>query len=252
MAFVWRSSFWRALAYLAVLEALLAPAILFWPNFRDHAGALRSMAPKGFRGLVDSFMQGGVESYACGQHYFKACNTLGIAAAVLFAMGAVAGEVQRGTFEIWLARPVSRARLLGERWLAGALAVSLPIYLSSATIPWLLARVGESMSQADLLRCSTLEVALLLAVYSLTFLWSVVGRNPTRIAFAMFLLTIAQFALYLVKTATHFSLFRLADLEVFRGICMRDALPLGTLAGLAGVILASLALSFALFARRTP
>jgi ABC-type transport system involved in multi-copper enzyme maturation permease subunit len=61
-----------------------------------------------------------VFAYVTGQHFFKGCNTLGTAAAVLLAVGAVAGEAHRGTLEIWLARPLSRRRILSERWVQGA------------------------------------------------------------------------------------------------------------------------------------
>lgn len=252
MPFVLRACIWRSLALLVVLELLLAPAILYWPKFRDNASMIAKLVPPSFSGVYDSFMQGGAESYVCGQHYFKGCNTLGIAAAVLFAMGAVAGESDRGTFEIWLARPVTRTRLLLERWVAGALAITLPVYLSAATIPWLLAKVGESMSQTDLLLCSTLQSLLLVVVFSITFLWSTLARRPVSVAFGMFFLTIAQFALYLIKGVTHYSLFRLADFEVFSRICLRDTLPWPTVLGLTLTALGSLGLSLWAFSRRTP
>ncbi len=252
MPFVLRATLWRGLAFLIVLELLLVPAILYWPNFRDNAGAVIKLAPESFRPLVDSFVQGGIESYVCGQHYFKACNTLGMAAAILFGMGAAAGEVDRGTFEIWLARPITRRRLLLERWIAGALAVSIPVYLSAATIPALLARVDETMSQYDLFLCSTLQSLLLVVVFSITFLWSTLARRPATIAFGMFFVVIAEFALYLIKEVTHFSLFRLADFAVFSRICTRGELPMTTSIGLSVTALATLVAALTVFERRTP
>lgn len=252
MPFVARAMFLRSLAYLLVLEAMLVPGILFWPDFKEHAQAISEMVPSRFRSLVTGFAQGGVESYVCGQHYFKACNTLGVAAAVLFAAGAVAGEIDRGTFEIWLARPFTRRRLLLERWLAGALAVVLPVYLSSATIPFLLERIGESMSQYDLLLCSTLESLLLLVIYSATFLWSTVGRRPAVIVFGMFFFCIFEFAIYVVQTANAWSLFKLVDFRVFSRVCLRETLPPITSTAFGALTVALLACSLILFQRRTP
>ncbi len=98
-----------ALAYLLLLEAMLAAAILYWPNFEENVGALKLMAPIDMlKDMVDTLAQGGIEAYVTGQHFFKGCNTLGTASAALFAAGAVAGEVHRGTLEIWLARPFTR------------------------------------------------------------------------------------------------------------------------------------------------
>ena len=39
----------------------------------------------------------GVSAYVTAQHFFKGCNTLGAACAILFAFGAIAGEAHRGT-----------------------------------------------------------------------------------------------------------------------------------------------------------
>ena len=249
-----RSALWRLVFYALVLEGLLAAAILFWPDFRDNQPAILSLTKKipAIQRFSAGMMDSGIQGYVCGQHYFKACCTLGVAAAILFAMGAVAGEVHRGTLELWLARPVTRKRLLTERWLLGALTVVLPIFATSASIPWLLSRVGETMEQSDLLLCSTLQGSFLLAIYSVTFLWSVLGRQPVTIAFGMMIACIGQFALFFVKDATHWSFYRLVDFRTFPKICAQDALPVDSMTWLVGIIAVTFVASLFLFERRTP
>jgi ABC-type transport system involved in multi-copper enzyme maturation permease subunit len=248
-----RSVLLRTLAFFTVLEAMLVPAVLFWPNFRDNIATLKAMAPLPMlRDMVDTLGTGGVAAYLLGQQYFKGCNSLGVAAAVLFAVGAVAGEAERGTLEIWLARPLSRKRLLSERWLAGALAVALPVFASSATIPFLLGYVDESMSQRGLFFCSLHQTLFLLCVYSGTFLLSTVGRRPIALAFLVLFFMTFQFALYLVKTATHWSLFRQADLTTFMSVYAEAAPPAGKTLGLAAFVLACYVASLACFERRVP
>lgn len=249
-----RTALWRMLLYGLVLEGLLAAAILFWPDFRDNQPAILSLTKRvpAIQRFSAGIMDSGIQGYVCGQHYFKVCSTLGAAAAILFAMGAVAGEAHRGTLEIWLARPVTRRRLLTERWLIGAATVALPVYATSASIPWLLAQVDETMLQSDLFLCSTLQCLFLLALYSVTFLWSVVGRQPVVIAFGMLIVTISQFALFFVKDATHWSLFRVVDFREFPKICAKDALPLESTSALVAVIVVTFGLSLFLFERRSP
>ena len=70
----------------------------------------------------------------------------------------------------------------------------------------------------------------LASIYSVTFLWSAVGSQPTRIAMAVLFLAIFQFAIYMVKTITHYSLFRLVDIEAFVEITSRNQLN-GTVIG---------------------
>ena len=62
---------WRALALTLTLEALLVPAVLFWPNFRDNLDSLRGMMPfKAARDMLDQFGSAGAAGYVCGQQFF--------------------------------------------------------------------------------------------------------------------------------------------------------------------------------------
>ncbi len=248
-----RSILLRGLAFTLVLELLLVPAVLFWPNFRDNIGALQAMMPfKAARELLDQFGQAGATGYICGQQFFKACNTLGTAAAVLFAAGAVAGEAHRGTLELWLSRPISRRRLLLERWLGGALAIVLPVFLTSSTIPWLASHDDEHLPLWPILLCAAHQSCLLLTLYSATFFFSTVGSNPLGIGFAMLLFSIFQFAIYMIETITHYSLFRLADIPTFVEICNRGALNPRIVLPLLLVSVLFIVVSLIAFERRVP
>ncbi len=214
-----RTVAWRTLGYFVVLEAMLAAAVLYWPKFRDNVPAILRLVPgKVMGGLFASMTQRGADGYVILQHFFKGCHLVGGAAAVLFAAGAVAGEAHRGTLEIWLALPVSRMRMLAERYGAGLLAVVLPILATSASIPWLLARVGETSRLSPWLLGAVHESVFLAAIYSATFLVSALSSRPTTIAFGAILVLVLEFALYLVMEATHASLYRLADVEDFTRI----------------------------------
>jgi len=230
------------LAYAAILEVMIYAAIRFFPNFEEHFETLRILAGiSSLQGLMTQIEQGGVVAYVCAQQFFKGVNTLGTAAAVLFAVGAVAGEVHRGTFELWLSRPCSRARLLAERYAAGAFATALPVFVTSATIPALCAGIGEEVSMGSMMRCSVQASALLLAIYSVTFLASSMGSNPTRIALGLLFFTTFSFAIYMVEVLTHYSIYRWSDIEVYMRICNDGRLPWSKL----GALLAISALAFA-------
>jgi ABC-type transport system involved in multi-copper enzyme maturation permease subunit len=241
------------LAYAAILEVMIYAAIRFFPNFEEHFETLRILAGiSTLQGLMTQIEQGGAVAYVCAQQFFKGVNTLGTAAAVLFAVGAVAGEVHRGTFELWLSRPCSRARLLAERYAAGAVATVLPVFVTSATIPGLCADIGEEVLMGPMLRCSVQAGALLLAIYSLTFLASSLGSNPTRIALVALFFTTFSFAIYMVEVLTHYSIYRWSDIEVYMKICNGDGLPWGKLAALLGISAAAFAGSVAAVSRRVP
>jgi hypothetical protein len=239
----WRLAAWAALGYGAVLFGSLALAILYYPQFLQNVGSFRALAPLPvLKDLVGAVETGGLWAYVAGQQYFKGCNSLGAPAAALFACGAIAGEANRGTLEIWLARPLSRLRLYAVRYVAGALALCLPVFATSWSIPWLMqvADVKGELSYALLTRASVHQSALLLAIYSLTFALSAAGRHPLRIAFWVLFATTAMFALYLIDRVTHWSLFRLTDVHAFLRIQRSGALD--------PVLLGSMLAASALFA----
>jgi ABC-2 type transport system permease protein len=196
--------------------------------------------------------QQGLPAYLVGQHFFKGCNALGTAAAVLFAAPAVAGEAQRGTLELWLARPFSRRRVLLERYAAGALALVVPVFLTTLTIPALCARVDEYEPLAPYLLCALHQALFLLAIHGVAFLASCLGSSPNKIALGLLFVAVSQFALYMVKHLTHASLFRLCDMEVLLAIVERGRLDPAIAGGLALSSAACLGLSLWAFARRSP
>lgn len=241
------------LAYVVLLETMLAAALLYWPNFEENVGMLKAMAPIDMlKDMVDTLAQGGIEAYVVGQHFFKGCNTLGTAAAVLFAAGAVAGEVHRGTFELWLARPLTRRRLLLERWISGAVVLCLPVILTTLTAPWLLTFVDTEVSLTALLLGAVHQSVFLLMLYSLTFFLSTLFDNPMGIALAVLFFTTLEFAIYMVKVVTHWSIYRLADIEVFMNIMQKQRLDWAMLTGMLGVSLLFLLLSLFTFSRKVP
>jgi hypothetical protein len=243
-----------ALGYTLVLELLLVAAVLYWPDFLANVDSIRKLAsPIPILGeKVGEIEEAGVFGYVAGQHFFKGCNTLGTAAAVLFAAGAIAGEAQRGTLEILLARPFSRARILVERYLLGFAAFALPIVATSASIPALAAAVGEEVSLSSALLGAVHQSVFLAPIYGLAFLLSTVGSNPTRIGLAVLFGTTCSFGLYMVKRVTHWSLFRLCDIDDFVRIDREGTLDPRVLVPLLAVALVLYLAAQVAFRRRVP
>jgi ABC-type transport system involved in multi-copper enzyme maturation permease subunit len=243
-----------ALAYFVLLELMLAAAVLFWPEFTENLASLRSMASAIpiLGEQVQKIEEHGFPAYTLAQHFFKGCNALGVAAAVLFAAPAIAGDAHRGTLELVLARPLSRRRILLVRWCGGALALTVPVIASTLTIPLLAERVDEVQAYGPYLACALHQSLFLLAIYAVTFLISSVGTNPNRIAMGVLFVAVFQFALYMIKTVTHWSLFRLCDLDVLIALYDEGEWHGPITAALVGAVVLALAGSLAAFARRTP
>ena len=244
-----------ALAYAILLEVMLAAAILLWPEFMENLSSIRSMAksvPILGDEMVGKIEEYGLPAYVLAQHFFKGCNTLGTAAAVLFAAPAVAGEAHRGTLEMWLARPFSRTRMLLERYLAGALALLLPVFLTTLTIPALAERVDEYEPYAPYLLCAAQQSLFLLAIYGVTFCLSCRGSNPNKIALAVLFVCVFEFALYMINTVTHWSLYRLCDMNVLLDLYDDGRWDSSSVLWLGGTCVLAFAVSWWSFQRRTP
>ncbi len=202
--------------------------------------------------MADKIEESGASAYVHAQHFFKGCNALGGLVAVLFAMNSVALEAQRGTLEIWLARPLSRRRLLLERWFAGALWLCLPVLLSTATVPWLGTLVDETLDGLRLLLCAVHQCVFLLVIYSITFLASAASSNPLAIGFSMLLAAIAELSLYMIERLTHYSVFRLADVGLYQEIYDGGSLPWRITLPLVAVSVVCVGIALRVFARRVP
>lgn len=248
-----RGALFATAGYFVALELMLIAAILYWPSFRENTAALKIFATPipVLKDMVTQLEEKGAIAYVISQHFFKGCSVLGVAAATIFAAGAVAGEAHRGTLELMLLRPVSRRRILIERYLLGAVQLCLPIFLTTLTVPMLLERVGETASMGPLLLCATHESLFLLVLYSATFLFSTLGRMPLKITFSLLVFAIFNFAIYMVKTVTHFSLFRLSDITVVLDV-YEQGVPLMAWASFVSVSLALFLVSLAIFERRVP
>jgi ABC-2 type transport system permease protein len=243
-----------SLAFFVLLELMLVAAVLYWPSFSENMDSVRSLlgAIPIVNDMMDDIEETGVYGYIAGQHFFKGCNTLGTAAAALFAAGAVAGEVHRGTLEVLLARPFSRTRILTERYLAGLIAIAVPILATSLTIPALAESVDELVDMESVMLAAVHQTIFLATIYSATFLLSTLGSNPIRITLTVLFVTTFLFAIYMVKVVTHYSYYRLCDLEDLVRIDQTRSLDWSTLGVLLAISTTLFAASLLVFHRRVP
>lgn len=248
-----KSRLWLGIAYFVALEVLLIGALAYWPQFAENLDKLRSLIPLPvLQEMADQIEASGFPAYLAAQHFFKGANSIGGLAAVLFAMFAVALEVQRGTLEIWLARPLSRRRLFLERWFAGAFWLTIPIFASTLTVPLIAGYIDESVSLMPLVLSAAYQSLFLLSIYATTFLLSCWWSNPLGIGFAMLLIALFQMSLYLIEKLTHWSYFRLADVPTFVEIYDSEQLPPGFVAVLLALVMLTTGLAWARFRNMSP
>jgi ABC-2 type transport system permease protein len=176
-----------------------------------------------------------------------------VAFAAGMASGFTAGEESRGTIDVLLSYPVSRRRMVLQKWAAVVLAC-----IVSVVVVWIFAEIGAAISASplpgDVLAAALVMLVLLglaFAAIALTIsAWS--GNRGASIGITVALLV----AMYLVEALSSVvdGLATIRPLSLFRyymgGDPLRFGLNLGDAAVLAGVAAVFLALAVVAFDRR--
>lgn len=246
-----RDAFWKSVICAALLQFHLVLVSVYFPDFAENVEGIKRAIPVDFlKKWIDAAASRGFESYVSMQHFSKAINTFGTFAAVFFACGAVAGEIERGTIEFLVTRPFSRRRILLSKYFVGAAALVLPLWVVTPTIFPLAAALDESVQVWPLLLQTVHSSVFLLVLYSFTFLLSTCLSDSFWAAFLVLGFALIEFALLVVKGASHLSIYKVADWGATIEILGRQRLPWGVEAGLLGASAALLGLSLWRFERR--
>ncbi|MCA8956738.1 MAG: ABC transporter permease subunit [Planctomycetes bacterium] len=208
-------------AYLAVMQAILVPAIVLWPDLHEAAKQLwpivwatKSIKSELFRQIIGSATD--YRSYFALQVFFKGANVCGAAAAILLGTGLIARERESHSFEFLVTRPIGRAAILRSKFAVAAVGLMAPVYLVAwSGIPlsrWL---VGEAVPFGTTTLAATHSAVFLLTILALTTVCSTAFRVQAHAAAAAGGFVVLQTALYLIQTVRKYSFFALSDIEVY-------------------------------------
>lgn len=203
-----------AAGYALLLGLNVLASVLYWPELRDNVPAVVKMIP--LEPLQDFFRamdQYGFWAYVCFQLFWKAAGVFGIAAAGLMGTGIVARDADNRTAELLLSRPISRATIFFQRWLAGALLLIVPLFLSSLAVVALAPRVDETADVRMILAATAYVSLFVLAVYTLTTALSARFSHQMKAGIVVMGFMLLQFALYMIKQLWDYSLYNLIDLD---------------------------------------
>ncbi len=163
--------FWFA-AGLAGYGILL---VAFWPAMKQNAGLYAQL----LTGFPEAFLKAfGVEDMTrfsgfVGTEYLNFMWPLIAAVFVIMAASSfVAGEIDRGTVELWLSVPETRWRLLVAKQVALLLGIAVLAAASAASIALAGRIVGEDLSAPGLLGTSVVLASFCVAVGGYTTLFS--------------------------------------------------------------------------------
>lgn len=178
------------------LGALAVFFVAFFPSFADvDMESYVEAFPPAFREAFGVEAIGTIEGFLAVEVYqFLWLLLLGLYVAYLGA-GSIAADVERDRMDLLLSLPVSRSRVLGEKFLA----IAVPIAVLNAVVPVAVyagvVAIGESISAVDLAMVHLLSIPYLLACAAIGLLLStlvdradVARRVALAVVFALFLI----------------------------------------------------------------
>ncbi len=213
-----------AVVYLLLLEILLVPVVLLWPDLYDdlqrsslirNLGSFADFAKRIGEGITDSNEDAAYRNWMAVQLFFKGVNLVGLAAAVLLGTALFARERESQTLEFLLARPVTRGRILWQKSWPTALCVVVPVFVANWTaIPWSRS-IELDLPFCPLTTCCIHSAMFVLMMLAATTWVSILCRVQSHVAFWVGGVTILNIGFYLIPRLRRFSMFHLSDYDVY-------------------------------------
>lgn len=188
--------FWRTLKdkRWATLIYCLAGALLFWmfisvyPTVQGSSAQIsefvKKLPPelnKAFGLDPETFTT--FEGYVAGKHFSLLWPILVIALAVSLAASYVAGEIENGTNEFFLAQPVSRIKIFLSKSLAGIMSIILFVITSTVLVVPVAGLYNISVKSENFFVLMFVGILFGLAVFGLSMLFSSIFSEKGKAIF---------------------------------------------------------------------
>jgi ABC-2 type transport system permease protein len=237
---------------IIVITRTIPPEEMFAGSIRQPPSAFRAFSGSG--GAVSLASYPGLVGAGLIHPFWIAMQLTVVGS---FGAGAVAADVEAGTIELLMVRPVSRARLLAERTAAlvtGSLVVTAAATAAVAAGVAATPRLHETMSLAGVAAAGVLGLGLALCIAGPVLAVSAASRHRGQVVGATIAFGAVGFAINFIAQAWSTVAF-LRFLSPFHYYTPADALvsgtvPLGSLTVLLAVFVVGVAAAGWLLARR--
>jgi ABC-2 type transport system permease protein len=118
--------------------------------------------------------------------YIKNLSQFGVLLAILFTMGTVAQEKERGTLGMLLVKPVRRSTVMLAKWLAGVYSLVTGLVLSSLACLFYTWVLFEPLPLVKYLALNALLAVFLVVYHTMALLASTLARSQTMAAAGAF------------------------------------------------------------------
>lgn len=209
--------------YIALFPSMQQQAATLNEAFKSYPEALM----KAFG--IESFTFNRIENFIAMEYFSIIWPLMAIFLGVSLASGALAREVEKGTIELVLARPVSRLKLFGSRYLAGLSALVLFTIVSTFSIIPLAALHNVDYALGNFATVGILGLLFAWVTFSLSMMLSAFFSDKGKVSMSIGGLLVLMYVLNIVA-ALKVSLKDLQYASFFHYFASSDALIKNTLA----------------------
>jgi ABC-type transport system involved in multi-copper enzyme maturation permease subunit len=221
-----RDEWVKLLAFLVFMAAVSVVQTVFWPTFKKLLPTLMEVVPKQLEWLIGAMQREGFVYFTITQQFMKNVGMFGSALAIILGASAVAKEVEAGTMELLLAQPISRMRVLAEKYFFNLGVLALPVLFSTALVYPSALFIGENISPEALLVAGVYSLSLVAVIYSFTFFLGVLIDTQMQVIVGSLALCLVMMILAVFKSTSFLSLYRYMDLDILRPIFINAHVPL--------------------------
>ena len=221
-----RDEWVKLLAFLVFMAAVSVVQTVFWPQIKVVLPSILEIVPKQFKWLIGGMQREGFIYFTITQQMMKNIGIFGSALAIILGASAIAREIEAGTMELLLAQPISRRRILAEKYLFNLSVLAIPIMVSTLLAYPADLMIGESISLASLLIAGLYGFSIIAVVYSFTFFLGILIDTQMQVIVAGLALCLIMTVLGVFNTTSFLSLYAYMNLDVLRLIFASSQVPL--------------------------
>ena len=192
--------------YILICALFVWMMVAFFPSMLENSqGMAEAFAnyPKEFFEAFDitnlDVMFASLEGFLAVEYYSIIWPIIAIILVLSFGSGAIAGEIDRGTIEVLLAQPVSRARLYWAKCVAGVIIIAALVILSSLCVPLFASLYNIEFQWESLFVISSLGFLFSFALFGITMMFSALSSSKGRAASIVGGVVIIMYGLDLVS-----------------------------------------------------
>ncbi len=205
--------FWRTIKDRRnlILIYCLAAILLLWmyialfPSFKDQSANLEQL----IKGYPQSFMKAfnfdiksftTVEGYLATEQFSFVWPIITIFMMIGYAGAALAGEIERGTIEVLLSQPISRAKLFVSRYLAGIFMLVIFTFFSVYAATPLSAAYNISFKAPNFTTLVILAFMFALSIFSIAYFLSSIFSDKGKVFFISGVVLVIMYVLNILSS----------------------------------------------------